>query len=454
MEIKEVKRNNHNWIKELIIILVGVLILAIFSLRADAAENDWTGTFEYNGQVYTYVYTDYYTKTLSTGYQFKYYLSSPAYILIARNGNNGTITHVSFESFNKCDNPDILFPIYSTGNGNIYQICESGSGYNSQSFNIPVNNCTDQSGVQNAFIEYAKSDDFVGYVPEPDLSDIESVGSYSEYIPTPKITVDNVGYGFGFNNAADNYYFELQGRWYSVDDIELYKENLQWKYKYSTLIKSSLTSWVSASDKMLATDGYDFAELGSASFQAFLTSYPIDNRTYYGGTNAVGNYFSGYNNAMDTIKMLLNAPESLFNGLEIYIRYFTIDDKGNVNYGKWCHWYDALADSGGSSGSEIDDKQNMHSESQSESGLTTDQKESLEETGDSKSDTDVITQYINNSPDEIASKKIWEVMQSMISAMGVFPSLVSTVFGWLPSWLINMIAVSLASLIILRFLGR
>ena len=96
----------------------------------------------------------------------------------------------------------------------------------------------------------------------------------------------------------------------------------------------------------------------------------------------------------------------------------------------------------------------MHSESQSESGLTTSQKEDLEQSGNSKSDTDVITQYINNSPNEIASEKIWDVMESMISAMGSFPKLISTVFGWLPSWFINMIAVSLASLIILRFLGR
>jgi len=37
MEIKEVKRNNHNWIKELIIILLGILILTAVSLRTDAA---------------------------------------------------------------------------------------------------------------------------------------------------------------------------------------------------------------------------------------------------------------------------------------------------------------------------------------------------------------------------------------------------------------------------------
>ncbi len=294
----------------------------------------------------------------------------------------------------------------------------------------------------------------VEYIPEIDLSDIDATGFYSEYIPTPKITVDDVGYSFGFNNAADNYYFELQGRWYSVDDIELFKKDLVWQYKYSTIIKSNLSSWVTAAEKMPAIDGYDFADLGAVAFESFLATYPIDNRTYYGGTNSIGNYFSGYSDAMNTLKMLLAVPESLYNGLEIYIRYFTIDDDGNVNYGKWCHWYDALADSSGSTGSELDDKENMHNESQSESGLTTEQKEALEDSGNSKTDTDVITEYINNSPDEIASQQIWNIMESLINAMGVFPSLISTVFGWLPGWLINMIAVSLASMIILRFLGR
>ena len=486
MEVKETKKKNFSWIKELIIILLGILIAMAYALRTDAAslENEILIRYEEvyannsfedwnNTKKYTYSYSSpsedsvnyFVVNGMDTNFYGVYiYSLEPIDIEVAITEviekNDGTIKEETDYEANYTDGK--CYQKYTLSNGqDVYTYLISSYITNSfdfvkyyQDIFCDVYIVSDINQVQKNLENILVNGQVPDIEYEIPIEDIEAVGTYSEYIPTPKITVDNIGYGFGFNNAADDYYFELQGRWYSVDDIELFKENLQWKYKYSTLIKSSLSTWVTAKEKKLATDGYDFSDLGSDAFSEFLNTYPVDNRTYYGGTNAVGNYFSGYNESLTMLKMLLNEPTSLFNGLEVYIRYFTIDDDGNVNYGKWCHWYDALADAAGSSGSELDDKQNMHSESQSESGLTTSQKEDLEQSGNSKSDTDVITQYINNSPNEIASEKIWDVMESMISAMGSFPKLISTVFGWLPSWFINMIAVSLASLIILRFLGR
>lgn len=279
-------------------------------------------------------------------------------------------------------------------------------------------------------------------------------GTLIEEIPTPQITVDSIGYSFGFNNASDNYYFEMKGRWYSVEDIELYRDDLMWKYKYSSIIKSDLTSWVLAGNFKKASGTYTLDELGKVAFNSFLSVHPVDDRNYYGGTNAVGNFFLGYNDALETIKMLLKQPTSIYNGVEIYVRYFTYDDAGNIHYGKWCHWYDAMANPDGSSGSQWDDKDNMFTESQSETGLTPEQMEDLENTGNSKSDVDAVTSYINGTSTEIATQKIWDVMESMVASMGAFPNLVATVFGWLPSWLINMIAASIGCLILLRFVGR
>ena len=454
-EYKE-KRYNFPLIPSWVMILIVLIFALAFGvIKVDAAEGyifAEAGTFTYNGVEYPYYYLDSYQVDMN-GVVYNMVLDSPVYgfccnniyIFVSLYNDN----HITW--YNQSDGSLVTTTDFMYNSTYGFYTCSFSHGGNNISF---PDSGTYVSGLDAAFYAYLVSDEFEKIVTMPDLSDIEFIGTYSEYIPTPKITVDNDGYGFGFNNATDDYYFELQGRWYSVDDIELFKENVVWQYKYSTIIKSNLSTWVSASDKVLAIDGYDFSELGSDFFNDFLDSYPVDDRTYYGGTNAIGNYFSGYSDAMDTLKMLLAVPESLYNGLEVYIRYFTIDNEGNVNYGKWCHWYDALADSSGSSGSEWDDKENMHNESQSESGLTTEQKESLESSGNSKSDTDVITNYINNSSDEIASQQIWNIMESMINAMGIFPSLVSTVFGWLPSWLINMIAVSLGCMIVLRFLGR
>lgn len=49
---------------------------------------------------------------------------------------------------------------------------------------------------------------------------------------------------------------------------------------------------------------------------------------------------------------------------------------------------------------------------------------------------------------------LFKNMQSMISAMGQFPTLIASVFTYLPNQLISFIGILLAALVILRFLGR
>lgn len=42
---------------------------------------------------------------------------------------------------------------------------------------------------------------------------------------------------FEFNNAREDYFFEMKGRWYTTNDFDIYRDKLVWKYKYSTLLK-------------------------------------------------------------------------------------------------------------------------------------------------------------------------------------------------------------------------
>lgn len=260
---------------------------------------------------------------------------------------------------------------------------------------------------------------------------------------------------FRFNNAQEDYFIEMKGRWYSTNDFDLYRENLVWKYKYQTILKNDLSSWVSVSDNVNSVGTFRFDVLGKSSWENLLSLYPVDNRNYEGGSFALFNKITGYSDALDTLKMLLKQPYSLYNGYEIYVRYYRYDDKGNLQYSKWTHFYNNLADAAGSSGSRLDDLNNMYSENQSDKGLTDDELSDLENTGNSRNDLDAVPK--NNydySSLENATMNFFDLLTNFGTMLGQFPSMVAAVFGFLPSWLIGLIAVAIGAVIVCRFIGR
>ena len=304
-----------------------------------------------------------------------------------------------------------------------------------------------------------------------DNMDLSSSGVFNPNIEIPKIYVDASSYSggvwlgssgqpdslrkFQLSNAAENYFIEMRGRWYSVDDVQLYKENLMWKYKYDSIIKNDLTTWVSVSDAVKATGVHNFADLGRTSFENLLTKYPVDSRNFTGGKNLVGNIISGYNDALSTLKLLLNACESVYNGVEVYVRYYYYDDSGKIVYSKWTHYFDNLANPAGSSGSTVDDKDNIFTDNQSDNGLTDDDVSDLEESDNSRIDPDVVPEYIFETDDiTIATQNFFTIIADLIKSMGQVPELVSSVFSFLPNWCITLIGLGLGAIVILRFIGR
>lgn len=260
---------------------------------------------------------------------------------------------------------------------------------------------------------------------------------------------------FEFNNAQSDYFFEMKGRWYTTNDFDLYRDKLVWKYKYSTLLKNNLSTWVSVSDNCSSVGKFQFDVLGKSSWDNLLSSYPVDDRNYIGGSYNLFNKITGYSDALETLKMLLKQPYSLFNGYEVYVRYFRYDENGGIQYSKWTHFYNNLADSDGSSGSRLDDLDNMYSENQSDKGLTDDELSDLENGGNSRNDLDAVPK--NNydySSLENATMNFFDLLKNFGSMLGQFPSMVAAVFGFLPSWLIGLIAVAIGAVIVCRFIGR
>ena len=260
---------------------------------------------------------------------------------------------------------------------------------------------------------------------------------------------------FEFNNAQSDYFFEMKGRWYTTNDFDLYRDKLVWKYKYSTLLKNNLSTWVSVSDNRSSVGRFQFDVLGKSSWDNLLSSYPVDDRNYIGGSYDLFNKITGYSDALETLKMLLKQPYSLFNGYEVYVRYFRYDENGGIQYSKWTHFYNNLADSDGSSGSRLDDLDNMYSENQSDKGLTDDELSDLENGGNSRNDLDAVPK--NNydySSLENATMNFFDLLKNFGTMLGQFPSMVAAVFGFLPPWLIGLIALAIGAVIVCRFIGR
>lgn len=260
---------------------------------------------------------------------------------------------------------------------------------------------------------------------------------------------------FEFNNAQSDYFFEMKGRWYTTNDFDLYRDKLVWKYKYSTLLKNNLSTWVSVSDNRSSIGRFQFDVLGKSSWDNLLSLYPVDDRNYIGGSYALFNKITGYSDALETLKMLLKQPYSLFNGYEVYVRYFRYDENGGIQYSKWTHFYNNLADSEGSSGSRLDDLDNIYSENQSDKGLTDDELSDLENGGNSRNDLDAVPK--NNydySSLENATMNFFDMLTNFGTMLGQFPSMVAAVFGFLPPWLIGFIAVAIGAVIVCRFIGR
>ncbi len=269
---------------------------------------------------------------------------------------------------------------------------------------------------------------------------------------------NNPPYLFEISNANEKLNIEIQGRWYSVDDIGVFKENLMWKYKYESVIKGELSTWIAYEDSVSSVGQKDLAVIGQSQWKDLLTKYPIDSRNV-SNVNTSGVFGTplfpslGYDDALVTLNtLLLPNCESLLNGCEIYVRFWYSDAEG-IHYSKWAHWFDDMASSDGSSGSQFDDSDSMFGESQSQNGLTDSEKDSLEDFGYSKSDNDVYHSIDKTSLD-LQTEQLWNSVENVVDSLGDFPSLFARVFSFLPSWLVALVAVGIGAIVILRFVGR
>ena len=266
---------------------------------------------------------------------------------------------------------------------------------------------------------------------------------YSDDIPAPEVYRD--GDKIMFSNSSPDMLLLANIRWYSVDDITLFKESLSWKYRPDSIIHSDLEWLLTVDDHFSSVNGINLYDLGEQSFQKFLSTYPVDSRTYLGGTNSIGNYLFGYNDALSTLKMILGQIDSSFNAPELFFRYYVPLADGTYKCGKWTKYSRSLP-SGASDGA-IDGKWNVRYQV-SDAPLTSD-----DVIGSKPYDTSGMTTYTSkdntvvldfDSPDYTISI---DNLNQITSLFGQFPTFVSTVFCFLPSWILSLIGCTITLLV-------
>ena len=127
-------------------------------------------------------------------------------------------------------------------------------------------------------------------------------------------------YKFEVTNYSDDYYLEIKGRYYSVDDITVYKNLKTWKRDYETTIKGELTSWVSPNRKLLSTGEHNLLDYGNIAWNDFIKKYPVENRKISFKPTAAALYDS---NGTMIEKMMLTLQGGGENPVEIYARFYT-----------------------------------------------------------------------------------------------------------------------------------
>lgn len=279
---------------------------------------------------------------------------------------------------------------------------------------------------------------------------------YDENIEMPEIVIDSSLGHVEFNNACDEYNIEMQGRWWSVDDIEMYKEDNYWHYKYHSVIKNDLSTWVEISERLCSVGTHKLYEYGDKSLKDLLEKYPVDERSFTGGTNAVGNFFTGYQMAKDQFKILLESWTDMYVQPEIYVRYWYMDDNNVIHYGRWCHAYKDLYKSG-YTGTPTDDSDADGYVNVSDKGLTDDEKDTLESTGTSIKDLDFAShKVVDEMKTQYETNMAWfsGYVEHFANSIGQVPDLFARVFSFLPKELVWSLGALIGAVIILRILGR
>lgn len=237
---------------------------------------------------------------------------------------------------------------------------------------------------------------------------------YDDTLPNPQLLFDDFNKTFTINNASPDFRIEIKGRWASVEDLETFKKNNQWYFRHHSIIQGDLTHWVTAQDGV-SSEGlhailnhydsnppYDLIKqgYGKDAFDEFLVQHPVAERNIQ-YPKWYDTIFSGMNEAKTAINQGIANPFSYYNSFEFYIRFIYVNGD-TVKTGAWTHVVKNLPKNGealcnymyvGSGTLEQTHENILHSQN----GLTDDNVIQLEDSGNSRNDSDLIKPVVDNN---------------------------------------------------------
>lgn len=343
---------------------------------------------------------------------------------------------------------------------NYYVGTTNGYSYNSET-NMKV---FDSFIHANAYLESGLTD---GWINRPPF-DLEQDGVLDETIPVPQISFEFNGavpIGFSLENSSTVYFVEIKGRFYSADDFEYYRTKAglsgKWQLRYYRTITGNLDQWISVNDEKHSYDIFYFETVASDSFNAFLISNPPENRTF---RDPVGStYYTEvdypliFNPESDLIHVLGDIRYAL-NAKEFYVRYW-FEDNGVLKYGKWAHALQSLPDSDDAEVAYlIDSDETKGLFMQSDKGLTSNDIDTLENTGNSARDKDLVKSYTSSSFDDLslnsALGEFSDIMHRFGDITNGISGFVVSGMSFFPWWVPYLLGFGIGCVVLLRFIGR
>ena len=293
---------------------------------------------------------------------------------------------------------------------------------------------------------------------------------YNADIPVPELS--NLSYnGFTVNNADEDLFLDLYvtSTFYgvlhnttSLDDIE---NNVYFKIDSNHIVNShryNMTNYDLAynNQEVIISELYPGVDIVGdlcSDFSEWSSTYPshktLSDYSFFKHSGSLWEsvYQGAHNYSLsvkdsDLEKLVFSSQASV----TYFVRFYTMQNNEIVN-GKWISYTYSPSGAGYRTNLSIGD---VASTSTGEPLPVNEVTGYQDSSGNFTYNRVPSSSYNYYSVDDLNTTEFWNSINNLAQSMGQIPSLVTVVFSFMPSWVISMIAVGIAAVVLLRFLGR
>ena len=312
---------------------------------------------------------------------------------------------------------------------------------------------------------YLQTGDTSGWLNMPD-DYFETISSLDESMEIPRLrfyTNNSLhdlqnGYDcfsvdcFVIDNAQDNLFVQVKGSYNSIDRIKLiydsnFFRNQNYQVSYYNLIRGIPETWIAPLDRVSSRQEFVISDISSTYFDNFLSQNPTSDRTFL---DPDAEWYNASGSGEAAVRLHLSMPDYKYNFWDLYVRFISFNDDGSVTYSKWSH---ASRENVDSNGAYISDGTGILT---SDVGLTDEEVDSF--TSGNAFDHNLSNTVADSPLGDITFAQGFlsfsELLASLTSSTSGVIGFFNHVFSFLPTWCISLLGLSVAFVVVLRFIGR